>query len=55
MINTIDLPSEFSMEISETYESRSVWGVILFEPKGSVNAGIQKNDCRWTRFLAAVG
>ena len=42
LVNTIDLPGEFSMEISGYYQSRSVWGIMQFEPMGSVNAGIQK-------------
>ena len=42
LINTIDLPRNFSIEVSGYYQSRSVWGIMQFEPMGSVNAGIQK-------------
>ena len=42
VINTFDLPRNFSMEISGYYQSKSIWGVLQFRPQGSVNAGIQK-------------
>jgi hypothetical protein len=55
LINTFDLPRDFSMEISGYYQSRSVWGIWQFEPLGSVNAGIQKRlaDGRGTLRLSA--
>lgn len=42
LINSIDLPREFSLEISGYYQSKSVWGIWQFKPMGSFNAGIQK-------------
>jgi hypothetical protein len=40
--NTIDLPREFSVEVSGYYQSKSVWGITQMKPLGSLNAGIQK-------------
>jgi len=40
--NTIDLPREFSFEVSGMYQSKSVWGIMEFRPLGWLNAGVQK-------------
>jgi len=40
--NAIDLPRQFSIEISGEYESKSVWGILEIRPMGSLNAGVQK-------------
>jgi hypothetical protein len=40
--NTIDLPREFSFEVSGFYQSKSVWGIMEMRPLGSLNAGVQK-------------
>ncbi|MDZ7757515.1 outer membrane beta-barrel protein [Rhodohalobacter sp.] len=40
--NTIDLPREFSFEISGDYQSKSVWGIMEMRPMGSLNVGVQK-------------
>jgi hypothetical protein len=40
--NTIDLPREFSFEVSGFYQSKSVWGILEMRPLGSLNAGVQK-------------
>ncbi|WP_409070382.1 outer membrane beta-barrel family protein [Aliifodinibius sp. S!AR15-10] len=42
LTNTINLPIEFTFEISGFYESKSVWGIQIYRPRGSVDAGIQK-------------
>jgi len=48
--NTIELPRDFSFEISGFYQSKSIWGMMQFNPQGSVDAGVQKriNDGRGT-------
>ena len=40
--NTIDLPREFSFEVSGFYQSKSVWGIMEIRPLGWLNAGVQK-------------
>lgn len=40
--NQIKLPKDFSVEISGAYFSKSIFGIAVFMPMGSVNAGIQK-------------
>lgn len=40
--NTIDLPNDFSFEVSGFYLSKSVWGVSRSSPQGSLNLGLQK-------------
>jgi hypothetical protein len=40
--NSIDLPRDFSLEISGYYQSKTAFGTMIFKPLGSVNAGIQK-------------
>ena len=40
--NTIDLPREFSFEISGDYQSKSVWGIMEIRQMGSLNIGVQK-------------
>jgi hypothetical protein len=40
--NQIKLPKDFSVEISGSYFSKSIFGIAVFMPMGSVNAGIQK-------------
>jgi outer membrane receptor for ferrienterochelin and colicin len=40
--NTIDLPRDFSLEISGYYQSKTSAGIMQFKPLGAVNAGIQK-------------
>ena len=39
----IRLPKDFSVEISGTYQSRSLAGISQYLPFGSLNAGIQKD------------
>ncbi len=43
VVNTIKLPKDFSIEVSGTYQSKSLSGISQFLPVGSLNAGIQKN------------
>ncbi len=40
--NTIDLPRDFSFEVSGFYQSKSVWGIMEMKPLGFLNAGVQK-------------
>ena len=40
--NTVDLPREFSLEVSGDYQSKSVWGIMGIRPRGSLNVGFQK-------------
>ena len=42
MMNIVRLPRDFSIEISGTYQSRTLSGISQFLPMGSLNAGIQK-------------
>jgi hypothetical protein len=42
VINIIKLPKDFALEISGYYQSKSIFGVSVFQPLGSLNAGIQK-------------
>jgi hypothetical protein len=42
LINIIKLPKDFALEVSGFYQSKSIFGISLFQPLGSLNAGIQK-------------
>jgi Outer membrane protein beta-barrel family/CarboxypepD_reg-like domain len=42
VVNVLNLPKDFSIEISGFYQSRMLAGITEFLPLGSLNAGIQK-------------
>ncbi|GAA5520849.1 TonB-dependent receptor family protein [Aliifodinibius salicampi] len=42
VVNTLDLPKDFSFEVSGFYQSKSVWGIARSRPQGSLNLGLQK-------------
>ncbi|MCW9708956.1 outer membrane beta-barrel family protein [Fodinibius salsisoli] len=42
VVNTIDLPKDFSFEVSGFYQSKSVWGIARSRPQGALNLGLQK-------------
>lgn len=52
--NTFELPSEFSIEVSGHYQSKTISGLLEYRPRGAVNAGIQKkiSDGRGTLRLS---
>lgn len=43
LVNVFRLPNAFSIELSGTYQSRTLSGISHFSPMGSLNAGIQKS------------
>jgi outer membrane receptor protein involved in Fe transport len=42
VVNAVTLPHDFSLEVSGIYQSKTLFGVSRFLPRGSLNAGIQK-------------
>jgi Outer membrane protein beta-barrel family/Carboxypeptidase regulatory-like domain len=42
LINLVRLPEDFSIEISGAYQSKTLSGIAVYLPAGSLNAGIQK-------------
>jgi hypothetical protein len=42
LMTVLKLPKDFSIEISGTYQSKTLSGISYFLPSGSLNAGIQK-------------
>ena len=42
MIHSFSLPKDWSAELSGMYQSKTVYGVGIFDPRGSVDVGIQK-------------
>lgn len=42
LTHSIDLPRDFSLEVSGYYQSKTSAGILQFKPLGAVNAGIQK-------------
>jgi outer membrane receptor protein involved in Fe transport len=42
VVNAIVLPKDFALEVSGAYQSKSLFGISNFLPRGSVNAGVQK-------------
>ena len=42
MMHSFQLPQKISLELSGAYQSRTLWGYMIMQPIGSVNAGIQK-------------
>lgn len=43
LVNRIKLPKEFSIEVSALYQSKTMSGASMYQPLGSLNAGVQKN------------
>jgi hypothetical protein len=43
LISSIKLPEDFSFEVSWIYQSKTISGISVYLPQGSLNAGIQKN------------
>ena len=43
LLNRVNLPGHYALEISGTYRSRSLSGISQFLPAGSLNAGVQKD------------
>jgi len=41
--NSINLPKDYSLEVSGNYSSNGYWGVTKWTPTGSINIGVQKN------------